>query len=249
MSPRHLAAVLLVASAAVIAAAASASASTVAFANIAPAGQQRVAGARMSVLADRVAAALVSDPDRAISAAFPVADQYVPAGDVAIATQVPQVNPTYIAVPLQITVDGRLVRTVVAGYRIQVYTHTAVAAHDLAPGTILGPDDLTMQRLVSNGRPGVDVGSLVGRRTNLALNRGSLIYVEQTSIVNLVKSGSGVILIVRDGPVALTADVIARTDGGMGESVTVYNARTNKVLSGTVVGPNRVELVLPGEDE
>ena len=64
-----------------------------------------------------------------------------------------------------------------------------------------------------------------------------------------MRSGSGVILIVRDGPVALTADVIARTDGGLGDEVTVYNAKTNKVLSGTVTGPNRVELQLPGEDE
>jgi flagella basal body P-ring formation protein FlgA len=82
-----------------------------------------------------------------------------------------------------------------------------------------------------------------------AANRGALVYVEQTAEVNLVRSGSGVILIVRDGPVQLTADVISRTDGGLGDSVTVYNAKTNKVLSGTVVGPNQVELELPGDDE
>jgi len=64
-----------------------------------------------------------------------------------------------------------------------------------------------------------------------------------------VKAGSGAIFVVHDGPVALTADVIARTGGGLGESVTVYNAQTNRILSGTVTGPDRVELVLPGGEE
>jgi len=245
---RLLAAVLLVATAP-LAAVASASATTVAFAAPATVKEQLVAGARMSALANKIAAGLVTDPDRALILAAPVSDQYVPAGELDLAPLDPVVNPTYIAVPLHIIVNGNVVRTVVAGYRVETYVHTAVAAHDLAPGAILTPDDLVMQRVLSVGRPGVDIGSLAGRRLRSATNRGARIEVEQTSAVVLVKSGSGVILVVRDGPVSLTADVIARTDGALGDSVTVYNAKTNKVLSGTVTGPNRVELELPGEDE
>jgi flagella basal body P-ring formation protein FlgA len=248
MSLRRLAAVLLVASAP-LGAAASASAATVALASDAPASAQLIASTRMTALADRVVAGLVTDPDRAVTPAFHVADQYVPTGHVTIQTEMPQVNPTYIAVPMQISVDGRVARTVVAGYRVQQYVHTAIAAHDLTPGEILTPDDLTMGRVLSIGRPSVDIGSLAGRRVRAQLNAGSIVYVEQTTIVDLVRAGSGVILIVRDGPVSLTADVIARNDGGLGETVTVYDAKTNKVLSGTVTGPNRVELELPGEDE
>jgi len=249
MMPLHrLAAVLLVASAP-FGAVASASAATVALASDAPASAQLIASARMSALADRVVAGLVTDPDRAVTPAFHLADQYVPTGHVSIQSETPQVNPTYIAVPMQILVDGHVARTVVAGYRVQQYVHTALAAHDLTPGEILTPDDLTMGKVLSNGRPTVDIGSLTGRRVRSAMNSGSVVYVEQTTVVTLVKSGSGVILVIRDGPVALTADVIARTDGGLGDAVTVYNAKTNKVLSGTVTGPNRVELDLPGEDE
>ena len=245
---RRLAAVLFVATAP-LAAVASASAATVALATPATGDEQLVSGARMSAVANKVAAGIVTDPDRALIVASPAIDQYVPLGAVAIVAQPPQVNPSYIAVPLHVVVDGKTVRTVIAGYRVQQYVHTAVAARDVAPGAILAPDDLTMQRVLSTGRPGVDVGALAGRRMRVAANRGALVFVEQTAIVDLVKSGAGVILIVRDGPVSLTADVIARTDGGLGESVTVYNAKTNKVLSGTVTGPNRVELALPGEDE
>jgi flagella basal body P-ring formation protein FlgA len=245
---RRLAAALLVATAP-LAAVASASAATVALADPHVAAEQLVAGTRMSAIANKIATGIVTDPDRALAVASPIADQYVPLGTVAIDPMTPQVNPTYIAVPIHILVDGQVVRTVVAGYRVQQYVHTAVAAHDLSPGAILTADDLTMQRVLSTGRPGVDIGSLAGRRLRSATNRGALVTVEATTVVDLVKSGSGVILVVRDGPVQLTADVIARTDGGLGDSVTVYNAKTNKVLSGTVVGPNRVELELPGEDE
>ena len=249
MMDRPLAVLALPIAFAVVAATGLASAATVAFAGGAPAGAQLVAGTRMSAVADRVAAGVVTDPDRSIAPAFAVADQVVPLGAVAIAAETPQVNPTYITVPLQITVGGRIVRTVVVGYRVQQYVRTAVAAHDLAPGAVLTADDLTLARVPFEGRPGVDLGSLVGRRVRAATSRGAQLFVEQTSIVELVKSGSGVIFIVRDGPVALTADVIARTGGGLGDTVTVYNARTSKILSGTVVGPNRVELLLPGENE
>jgi flagella basal body P-ring formation protein FlgA len=244
---RRFAVVLLVASAPSAAAASASAATTAALAT--PASEQLVAAAKMNALANKVAADLMTDPDRTLVIASPATDQYVPSGPVEIAVQTPQINPTYVAVPLHIMVDGRVVRTVVAGYRVEQFVHTAVAAHDLAPGDILTPADLVMQRVLSTGRPGVDVGSLAGRRLRTAANHGAVIEVEQTSVVTLVKSGSGVILIVRDGAVQLTADVIARTDGGLGDSVTVYNAKTNKVLSGTVTGPNRVELELPGDDE
>jgi len=163
ISLRRLAAALLVAAASLVPAA-STSAATVALASDAPVKTQLVAGTRVAAIAARVVASLVTDPDRSVTPAFSLPDQYVPAGQLAITTEAPQVNPTYIAVPMQIYVDGHVARTIVAGYRVQLYVHTAVAAHDLAPGEILTKDDLTMARELWTGRPGVDVGSLAGRR-------------------------------------------------------------------------------------
>ena len=221
-------------------------ASTVA---LAPLVVQYVTGKQIAAIADKLANGLVHDPDRAVVPAFRLVDQSVPLGNIEIAPMTPLVYPTYIAVPLQISVDGRLAKTITAGYRVEQYVHTAVAAHDLAPGALLVADDLTTARVLSNGRPSVDVSALVGRKLRSATARGAQIFVEQTSVNQLVKAGSGAILVVKDGPVALTADVIARTGGGLGESVIVYNAQTNRVLSGTVTGTNRVELVLPGGEE
>lgn len=213
---------------------------------LAPIVSQNVAGTKIAAIADKLAYGIVHDPDRTVVPAFRLADQAVPSGQVEITTLKPLVYATYVAVPLQITVDGRIAKTITAGYRVQQYIHTAAAAHDLMPGALLTADDLVLERVISNGRPAVDVNSLVGRKVRAATPRGAAVYVEQTSVNELVKAGSGVILIVRDGPVILTADVTARTGGGLGESVTVYSAQTRKLLSGTVTGPDRVELVLPG---
>ncbi len=253
---RRLAAVMLLPLVALcVAAAAALAAPTVALVaapvHVAPApiGVQKVSGKEIAAVADKTAFGLVNDPDRSIVPAFRVADQAVPLGTVAIATLDPIVHPTYVSVPLQISVDGRVAKTITAGYRVQQYIHTAVAARDLTPGTLLAAGDLTMARVLSNGRPSLDVAALIGRNLRAATAHGAEIFVEQTGVNQLVKSGAGVILVVRDGPVALTADVIARTGGGLGETVTIYNAQTRKILSGTVTGPNRVELVLPGGEE
>ena len=57
------------------------------------------------------------------------------------------------------------------------------------------------------------------------------------------------VLIVHDDGVSVVADVVARTGGGLGDQVSIYNPQTNKTLSGTVIGPDRVELNLSGDTQ
>src|SRR5271154_4512731 len=220
---------------------------TFAPANAAAPRMQIVTGARIAAIADPIARALVSDPNRAVARAYTIFDQTVPSGDVVITpTGNPSVNATYVSVALAINVDGKVARTLVAAYRVTSYLTTTVAARDLAPGTVLAQSDLESARVAANGRPAVDPRVLVGRRLVSATSRGALVYVEQTAAVELVKAGQPAVLIIRDGPVVLSADVVARTSGALGDSVTVYNASTQRSLSGVVTGPNTVVLVLPG---
>lgn len=208
---------------------------------------QVVAGARVEAVADRVAHDLVTGPDRSVAAAYQVADQRLPAGDVRIeAAGAPFLSLSYVGVPIAIRIDGKLTRTVVAGYRVTTYVRTAVATHDLAPGAVLAPDDVTLARLPSNGRPAVGIDVLVGRRLNVATAAGAALYVEQTMPNAVVKAGQAAILVIHDGIVALVADVIARTGGAIGDTVTVVNPQTQKAIAGIVTAPNRVELTLPG---
>src|ERR1700722_6082524 len=111
--------------------AAALAASTVA---LAPLATQNVTGARIAAITDKLADGLVHDADRSVVPAFRLADQAVPVGRLQITPLTPLVYSTYIAVPVQISVDGHIARTVTSGYRVQQFIHTAVAAHDLTPG-------------------------------------------------------------------------------------------------------------------
>jgi flagella basal body P-ring formation protein FlgA len=209
--------------------------------------QQVVTGSRVAAVADKIAHGLVSGPDRTIAPAYAVADQNVPAGGVQIAAAgTPMVTSTYVSVPIALRVDGKLARTVVAGYRVTTYVHTATAARDLAPGRVLAESDLALARIASNGRPAVGLDVLVGRKLSSATAKGAPLYVEQTVPDTVVKPGQAAILLVRDGIVVLTVDVVARTGGAIGDTVTVFNPQTHKAIAAIVTGPNRVELVLPG---
>jgi flagella basal body P-ring formation protein FlgA len=123
---------------------------------------------------------------------------------------------------------------------------TSVAAHDLPPGTVLAAGDLVTARVAWNGRPPVGADLLLGRRLMAATVKGTAVYVEATVPDTVVKPGQAAILIIHDGIVSLTADVVARTGGALGDTVTVVSPQTQKAIAGIVTGPNRVELTLPG---
>jgi flagella basal body P-ring formation protein FlgA len=208
--------------------------------------RQIVAGARVVAIADRLAHEAVTGSDRAVEPAYQIPDQNIPAGTVVLAAAGSAlVTSTYVSVPVAIRVNGKLATTVVAGYRVTTFVHTAVATHDLAPGAVLTLDDVAFARVASNGRPAVGFEALIGRKLNVATPKGTALYVEQTMPNPLVKPGQAAILVIHDGPVALTADVIARTGGALGDTVTVLNPQTQKAIAAIVTGPNRVELTLP----
>ena len=226
-----------------------ASVSTLCGTGVAAAGdaRQTVAGARVVAIADRIVRDAVTGPDRSVAPAYAIPDQNIPAGDVALtAAGAPFVTATYVSVPVAIRVNGKLARTVVAGYRVTTYVQTAVAARDLAPGAVLADGDVALARVASNGRPAVGTDVLLGRKMNAAVAKGAPLYVEATAPNPLVKPGQAAILVIRDGDVALTADVVARTGGALGDTVTVVNPQTQKAVAAIVTGPNRVELTLPG---
>ncbi len=209
---------------------------------------QVVPAARLMKVADTAVHAVVDSPDREVRSDYKFTDQPVPAGKVTIDVQQSQYNPSYIAIPLTIDVDGKPIRTIIAGYRIVTFIHTAVAARDLQAGAVLTNEDVTIGRVESNGRPPVETAMLLGRKLNVGVGGGKPLYFEQTGINQLVTPGQPVVYILHDGPVSISADVVARSGGGMGQMVAVYNPTTRKALSGIVTGPGQVEYTLPGGD-
>jgi flagella basal body P-ring formation protein FlgA len=208
---------------------------------------QVLAGKRFVALAEPAERAVQLSGDAQLVPVGPVPDQIVPLGSVALVVQNAIVTQAYVNVPIQIDVNGKFLRQVFVGYRVQRYASTAVATRDLLPGAVLDSDDVRLARVVYTGQPINGAQVLMGRRVIGAIRAGAPIAIENTEVDQIVKAGNTVTLVVDDNGVSVVADVVARTSGGLGDHVCVYNPQTNKTLTGTVVGPDRVELNLSGE--
>jgi flagella basal body P-ring formation protein FlgA len=207
-------------------------------------GPQRVSGARIAALAEPVAHAVPIAGDAALIPLVHVPSQLVPSGMVTLQAGSALVTSSFVNVPVRICVNGTFVRNVFVGYRVQRYVRTAVATHDLVPGAVLTGADVEMRLLPYTGQPVNGTSALIGRKIVAAIRAGAPIYIESTQTNQIVHAGDFVVLVVDAGGVSVVADVVARTSGGLGDEVAVYNPQTNKLLSGTVVGSDRVELNL-----
>ena len=205
-------------------------------------GVQTISGKTIAALAQAKVALLARSSSEAYVAIEPPTDQVVSDGPVHLRAQSPIGSASFVNVPVQIEVQGRLDRTVLVGYRLVRYITTAVAAHDLPSGTLIGDDDVRMERVAFTGTPGTQAQTLVGRRTIGSFAQGTPVSLNETAENQLVRAGSTVVFTIRTAGIAVTADTIARTSGGLGDEVFVYNPATRKQLSGTVTGPNTVEL-------
>jgi flagella basal body P-ring formation protein FlgA len=207
---------------------------------------QRISGKTFEKLAKHAIASVDVPEDEALIQSSPVRDQLVGQGTVSLTVESPMVTPSYINVPIEIDLDGAFLRTLFVGYRVQPYVHTAVASHDIVAGTVITADDVQMARVPAFGRMANGTQVLVGRKVFSAFRKGQPIYIEATMTNEIVKAGSVVVLIVNDGGVSIVTEVQARSGGGLGDQVSIYNPQTNKTLSGTVIGPGRVELDIMG---
>ncbi len=203
---------------------------------------QRIAGSQFEHLAAQKIAALAHNADIKYMPAYSVADQTVAAGALSLQVGSPMQTPSFVNVPIGIDVGGHIVRTVFVGYRVERFVMTALAAHDMAPGTVISAHDVMMGRTLYVGQHTNGTRVLVGRKMLSAVSKGQPIAILATTADQVVQAGATVIFILRGDGVTLVSDAIARTSGALGDTVSVYNTQTHKTLSGTVVAPNRVEL-------
>jgi flagella basal body P-ring formation protein FlgA len=210
------------------------------------AGTQRISGKMFDVLANRAVAGIHPKGDAHLLEIAPVRDQIVNSGSYALVVESPVATPSYVNVPIEIEIGGAFVRTVFVGYRVQSFVWTAIASHDLIAGTVVEDGDVELAHVPSLGRYANSTDALIGRKLVCTVRKGQPVYIEETQTNLIVRPGASVVLIVNDGGVSVVAQAVARTGGGLGDEVNVYDPSTNKQLSGTVVGPDRVQLDILG---
>ncbi|MEQ8861281.1 MAG: flagellar basal body P-ring formation chaperone FlgA [Pseudomonadales bacterium] len=86
----------------------------------------------------------------------------------------------------------------------------------------------------------IDPADAVGLAAKANLRADSVLYQRQLAAPRLVSKGDTVTLASSQGPVHVSTQAIALTDGVYGEQVEVRNPRSRRVLTAWVTGPGRV---------
>lgn len=139
-------------------------------------------------------------------------------------------------------VDGRLVKTLLVRGELDVVTAVVTAAGDLERGTLLGEKDLQLVERDLGGLrdPFFDPAELLGKKLKRPLRAGDVLEPGMVDTPPLVKRGDVVNMQLRGSGFTLSAQGVARQDGGAGETILVRNSNSRKDISCQVTGPGLV---------
>ncbi len=129
--------------------------------------------------------------------------------------------------------------------RITLYRDIPVLARRLPSGTAVSEADVTWtafpeDRLAPDAV--VDSSQMVGRALRRDTAEGTPLHSRDLMEPRLVARGKLVILKIQNPHLLITAQGRALQDGGIGDTVTVTNTQSNRVVSGVVESPGVVRI-------
>ena len=154
-------------------------------------------------------------------------------------------NPTHLTGTFFFAVDGREVGRCRVTAQIDLYVQALVAARNLSRGQVLYDSDLSLSMIPyaqSKGSltsPELAVGQTL--KNNLAAGEALRDRYLGKSVV--IRRGDMVTIVAQQGGLRVTASGQARQDGAIGETISVVNVNSKKVVTARVIGPNQVEIV------
>lgn len=126
-------------------------------------------------------------------------------------------------------------------------TDAVVATHNLLPGEVLTPADVTMARLPENqaGNAIANPEQAVGMTISNGIDAGAALSISDLSTPIVVAKGALVTLSLTIPGLDLTAQGVALGAGGTGSVIPVLNAASHAVVQAVVTGPNAASIA-PG---
>ena len=118
-----------------------------------------------------------------------------------------------------------------------------VPAHDIARGDVIAETDLTTVLVDGSSlMSGVitSVNALTGMQTRRMLHAGESLRAEDVRHPVVVAKGQTVTMVFTAPGVELTAMGRAMNEGGVGDTVTVQNPASYRMITATVSGPGTV---------
>jgi flagella basal body P-ring formation protein FlgA len=117
-----------------------------------------------------------------------------------------------------------------------------VPTRDIARGTVIAADDLSLQPAPGSVQPGTvtTVADIVGWQARRTLRAGESLRSQDFRRPVLVTKGAIVTMTFDEPGVSLSASMRAISAGGMGEAVTVQNPVSYRLVGAVVTGPGTV---------
>jgi flagella basal body P-ring formation protein FlgA len=156
-------------------------------------------------------------------------------------------GPGVATVAVEVRWEKSVYRSVPVAVRVSLRAPVLVAARALAYHVVVGPQDVRVESRTLEGSPaGVlqDPREVAGLWTTQAVPSGAVLSTGVLAQAPAVRRGSPVTVTVRTGPLWVSASGHALEDGLRGQAVDVEVDATHKVVRGTVVGPDEVEITL-----
>ncbi len=146
---------------------------------------------------------------------------------------------------LIIRVNGQVVKNISIPVDVAALTDMVVATHPLERGTVIGNDDVAIQKRDIASAPGKICRSLseaIGKRVRIAMRGNLPVRTDFLEKVPLVKFGQLVTIIAENDAMKITATGKALNTGGEGDVVMVRNLSSNKDIPAMVVGTDTVKV-------
>ena len=142
-------------------------------------------------------------------------------------------------------VDGKFYRRAILYYRVAVYDTVLVAAHDLRPDQEIGTGDVRQAEIAVEDAGTVylrELAEVAGRVPSRFLKTGAPLSSDVLQAARVFEAGDPVTLVTSYNGIEVKAEGVALQRGRVGERIRVRNARSAKVLMGTVLDAHTVRV-------
>lgn len=135
--------------------------------------------------------------------------------------------------------------TIYVPVRVHAWVNAVVAADNLAPETKLTADLLSRRRVdmyAAGGALVTDPDRIEGKILRVGLMAGAPILASLLENPIVIHRGQRVLLTLSDGTMMIRDSVVALEDGRVGDTITMRNPESQKVIQATVAGDGSAEI-------
>lgn len=154
-------------------------------------------------------------------------------------------NPTYFSGTFFFAVEGEEVGRTRVTAQVELLVEVLQVTRNMSRGQVLREGDLSLNNVPYAKARGAlnDKALAVGQALKGSLKAGDILTERNLTKNIMVRRGETVTLTAQQGGLRVTATGEARQDGTLGETISILNTNSKKIISGRITGPGQVEII------